>query len=99
MKHRILRTAICIFPFAVTPLLAYLIAEGLLNFGGGEKDLLLLIPWLIWSAIFLVVFIITWIKRLSIKMGIVYSVAISISAMLLIWLIMFIISFAGLSRF
>jgi hypothetical protein len=99
VKHRILRIAICIFPLALTPLLAHLISDGYLNFGGGEKDLLLLIPWLIWSVIFLAVFIVTWIKKVSIITGILYSGAISTFALLLIWLILFILSSAGLSGY
>ncbi len=47
-------------PLAVTPLLGWLIAEGWLNFGGGEKDLVLLIPWLIWSVCLLLIGAICW---------------------------------------
>ena len=39
---------LCIIPLLMTPVWGYLIADGHLDFGGGEKDLLLLIPWMIW---------------------------------------------------
>ena len=94
MKNALFRIGIGIFPLALTPLLARLIADGYLNFGGGEKDLILLIPWVIWSALFLILFIITWIKKLSIKKGLIYSAGLSLLVIILIWLIMFIISFS-----
>jgi len=40
----IFRLILSIVPLALTPLLGFLIAEGYLNFGGGEKDLFLLVP-------------------------------------------------------
>lgn len=39
-------------PLLLTPLLIYSLAEGILDFGGGEKDILLALPWLIWSVVF-----------------------------------------------
>ena len=38
----IFRLILSIVPLALTPLLGFFIAEGYLNFGGGEKDLFLL---------------------------------------------------------
>lgn len=47
------KLVLCMLPLALTPIWGYLISDGYLNFGGGEKDLLLLLPWLIWSFIYL----------------------------------------------
>ena len=58
-----LRLILCLFPLLATPLLALLIAEGYLDFGGGEKDLLLLLPWILWSLAFLVFSAVFWCRR------------------------------------
>jgi hypothetical protein len=80
---------------AVTPLWAYLIADGYLNFGGGEKDLLLLIPWIVWSLLYLMIFVVSWLKGLKMKRGLVYSVGGASIMIALAWLVMFVFS-AGL---
>lgn len=42
-----------LLPLLLTPVFGFLLAEGHLNLGGGEKDLLLLLPWLLWSILFI----------------------------------------------
>ncbi|MDH3638682.1 MAG: hypothetical protein OES09_09490 [Gammaproteobacteria bacterium] len=39
-------------PVLMTPLLVVVLAEGILDFGGGEKDIILALPWFVWSSIF-----------------------------------------------
>ena len=56
------RFACC--PRGIAPGIAYLIAEGYLNFGGGEKNVPWLIPWLAWSVLYAVLFVIFWVKGL-----------------------------------
>jgi hypothetical protein len=85
-----LRLVICLIPLAFTPVWGFLIADGFLNFGGGEKDLLLLIPWLFWSLVYLVIFVISWLKRLSIKRGLTYSAGGATILLGMIWLVMFV---------
>jgi len=48
----VLRLLTGALPLALTPVFVWLVAEGLLNFGGGEKDILLAVPWMLWSVIF-----------------------------------------------
>jgi len=93
MRNIALRITLCILPLALTPLWAFLISDGYLNFGGGEKDLLLLIPWLIWSVIYMIIFVVSWIKKLSIKKGLTHSAGSSTVILVLIWLVMFAWSF------
>ena len=47
-----LRAALAFVPLAITPFLGFLLAEGHLDLGGGEKDLIWLVPWLVWSLLF-----------------------------------------------
>jgi len=75
MRHAFFRAGICLLPLAVTPIWIFLIAEGFLNFGGGEKDLFLVIPWLVWSALFLVIGVVAWVRGLSWTRGLAWSAA------------------------
>jgi len=93
LKNILLRIVICILPTSLTPLWAYLIAEGFFNFGGGEKDLLLIIPWMAWSFIYMTIFIVTWTKKIAIKKGILYSIGIAASGIAVIWIVMYLLSF------
>ncbi len=50
----ILRLVVSLLPLILTPLLGHLLAQGYVNLGGGEKDIVLLIPWMVWSLLFAV---------------------------------------------
>jgi hypothetical protein len=90
MRDVAIRLSFCLFPLALTPLWGYLIADGYLNFGGGEKDLLLLIPWILWSLLYLVIFVVTWFQRLPLKRGLVFSTVGATVVIVLLWLAMFV---------
>ena len=81
----IFRLILCIVPLALTPLLGFLIAEGYLNFGGGEKDLFLLILWMVWSLVYFVLFLILWRRKFSIKKGCDYAAVGATGALALIY--------------
>jgi len=49
---KFLQVILALIPLLLTPALVYLLAEGVLDFGGGEKDIILALPWLIWSMVF-----------------------------------------------
>jgi hypothetical protein len=89
MTNIFLRLGICLFPLALTPLWGYLIAESYLNFGAGEKDLVLLVPWILWSLLYLVIFVMSWLKHVSIKRGFCYSAGGATAVLLLAWFVMF----------
>ena len=86
----IFRLILSIVPLALTPLLGFLIAEGYLNFGGGEKDLFLLIPWMVWSVVYFVLFLILWRRRFSIKKGCDYAAVGATVALALIYVVILI---------
>ncbi len=79
---------LCMLPPALTPLWAYLIAESYLNFGGGCKDLVLLLPWALWSALYSLAFIVGWIKRLPTLRILAWSVGTATGLIILVWVIM-----------
>ena len=86
------RLTLCIAPLALTPVLALLIAEGYLDFGGGEKDLLLLFPWILWSLSYLIFSVILWIKRKSILISACYAAGGSMGLMILLWVGLYVLS-------
>ena len=61
----VLRVVIALLPVAVAPVLVILIANGELDLGGGEKDLVWVLPWLLWSIIFAVSSFILWYRGWS----------------------------------
>ena len=51
-RSALLRLLIAFSPLAATPGLVHVLAEGYLDLGGGEKDLVLVVPWLLGSLLF-----------------------------------------------
>ena len=76
-------------PISLTPFWGYLIADGYLNFGGGEKDLFLLIPWILWSLLYALIFIIAWIRRKKVKLMLLYSSVGATAVLFLVWGVLF----------
>lgn len=60
MHDIVLRLVIALTPLALSPLLAHAIAGGWLDFGGGEKGLAWLAPWVLWSSLFAGGFFVSW---------------------------------------
>ena len=85
-----------IAPLGLTPILAFLIAEGYLNFGGGEKDLLLLIPWILWAIIYSIIYVVQWIKKTNIIRGLYISAGGATGLTVLLWIGLYIFSAAQL---
>jgi hypothetical protein len=73
MIHLILRLGVSLLPLGLTPLLVLFIGEGYLNFGGGCKDVFLLIPWVVWSLLFLIISLVGWWKKWPLAKGVVFS--------------------------
>jgi hypothetical protein len=82
------KLAICILPLALTPLWGFLISEGYLNLGGGCKDIILLVPWLLWSLIYSLIFVVLWIKGRSLGRLIAYSIAGASGVIVMVWIML-----------
>lgn len=52
VSRRTIRVFVALIPLGLTPGLFWLIAEAYLNLGGGEKDIVLIIPWMLWSVVY-----------------------------------------------
>ena len=96
MGRWILKLEICLLPLQMTPLLGYLLAEGFLDFGGGEKDLILLIPWIAWSLLYTVVFAVGWLRGLPTRRSFAYAAGGATLAMTAAWLVLLVWSPAWL---
>ena len=48
----ITRIVLALTPLLRAPALLSLLAGGQLNLGGGEKDVILVVPWLLWSVVY-----------------------------------------------
>ena len=86
MPRWIVKLVLCLLPLALTPLWVYRIAKGYLNFGGGEKDIILVIPWLVWAVLYAVLFVIVWVKGLLARHGFASAAGSATGLCVVLWL-------------
>jgi hypothetical protein len=60
----VFRLGTALLPPILVPVFFYLIAEDHLSFGGGEKDIILVLPAAIWAVLFSGMALLFWWKRL-----------------------------------
>ena len=84
-------------PLLLTPVVFYALAEGWMNFGGGEKDILLAFPYFLWALLFFTTALVLIIKRWPLKRWIIRSGFISIVSMLVIFFILYLTSWLGVA--
>jgi hypothetical protein len=92
-----LQALLALAPLLLTPLLIYLLAEGIFDFGGGEKDIILALPWFIWSVVFAMCSFILIYQRWSIARWVTRSILISTSVLVGLWVITYIVSVLGIA--
>ena len=83
------RLIILASPFLAAPVLAVLIARDVVAFGAGDKDIVLLIPYLAWALIFLLAGILSWRNTPGGKAWVLKSLGYSLAVLLAIWLALF----------
>ena len=89
MKSILPRLLLAVAPFLLTVLFGWLTMEGHLNFGGGEKDIFLLLPLLLWSFVWLCTFITFWWRHSPLRRALLVSAAISTAVVVTAWVILF----------
>jgi hypothetical protein len=92
MKAVMLRVLLAIAPFAFTGLFGWLTMEGHLNFGGGEKDIFLLIPLLLWSLVWFISVLVLWWRRSPVGRSLKLSGAFATAFVVIAWVILFAVS-------
>ncbi|MDI6853752.1 MAG: hypothetical protein QME75_09150 [Deltaproteobacteria bacterium] len=88
MSNILGRLGLGLLPLAMTPLLLWLTGEGYLNFGGGCKDILALIPWLIWALAFFICSMVLWRKGAPLLRAALYAAAGATGIMVLLFIIL-----------
>lgn len=95
--NKAIQAIVATVPLLLTPVLFYALAEGILNLGGGEKDIIWVFPWLIWSTIFAISSYVFIFKNYTVLDWVRYSFTISISVMLALFILLYITSFLGIA--
>ena len=75
-------------PLALAPLFFWLIGEGYWDLGGGEKDVILVLVWCLFSVIYLIAFGFCCIKRMTLVTSVLVAITTSliILASIALWL-------------
>ena len=84
-------------PVGLTPALVYALAEGWINLGGGEKDIIAAFPYLILTFTFAVISIILIFKRWPLRKWVLRSTIISGSVLLCLAAAAYWISWLGIA--
>lgn len=77
------RTLLSLLPLALTPVLFHALAGGVLNLGGGEKDVLFVLPWLLWALAFAVSCWILWLRGHGLGAGLRRAALIGLCSLVL----------------
>jgi hypothetical protein len=80
-----------IVPLVLTALFGWLLMEGHINFGSGEKDIFLLVPLLFWSLVFLVAYLVLWWRNAPLRRNVVMSTCIAVAVVVVTWLLLFVV--------
>jgi hypothetical protein len=60
-----MRASLALAPLGLTPVLFWVLGSGAVDLGGGEKDLVWILPWLLWSTTFAISMVATWLRGRS----------------------------------
>lgn len=94
---RFVQAVLATLPALLTPLLVYVLAEGILNFGGGEKDVLLALPWLVWSVVFALCSYVLIYRRWPIRRWSACSALIATGVLLGLGVVLYFTSYLGIA--
>jgi len=84
----LLRAGSLLLPLAATPLLLHGLASGRLDLGGGEKDLVWLLPWALWSAAFAASGFVLWRRGWPFARSLARSLLVGVAALLVATLVL-----------
>jgi len=88
MKRIVIKSALCILPLSLTPVWGYLLGEGYLNLGSGCKDIFLVVPWVVWSLLYGVIFVVLWVKGRPLMKLALYSMGGATLILAAAWLVL-----------
>jgi hypothetical protein len=76
-------------PLLLTVIFAWLVMDGYLNFGGGEKEIILAVPLLIWSLVYLCCYLVLWWRRITLGRSIAVSSGLATGFVVIAWVVLF----------
>jgi hypothetical protein len=76
-------------PLLLTVLFAWFVMDGYLNFGGGEKEIILAVPLLIWSLVYLCCYLFLWWRRITLGRSVAVSSALATGLVVIAWVVLF----------
>lgn len=95
--YRISHAALALLPLLLSPLVLFALAEGWIDFGGGEKDVVLVLPYFIWSLTFFVCAIVLILKRWPLLRWLRRSLLLSLLLLIALFLLAFGASWFGIA--
>lgn len=96
-KVKLIDFVIAAIPIGLTPALIFALAEGWLDFGGGEKDILLALPYSIWALIFFLAAAVFIIRRSTRRRWIAKSALIATITLVIAGVVAYITSWLGIA--
>src|SRR2546428_11408407 len=79
----IIRVLVALLPLFLTPVLGFLLAAGYLNLGGGEKDIIVVLPWAFCSLVYGISCLLFWYRRWPLGRSTFLSVIIAFAGLIL----------------
>lgn len=95
MKSRFAQILLAAVPVALAPALLFAIAEGWLNLGAGEKDILLAFPYALWALLFFVVAAVLIVRRWPLRRWFTHALLASLGVMVALVVLAFAASWLG----
>lgn len=71
-----------LLPLLLTPALVYVLAMGTFDLGGGEKDLVLVLPYFLWSFLYAVCSLELWRRGWSLRRSVMRSALLATAGLL-----------------
>ena len=97
MRIKLLHAALAAIPLLLTPVLFFMLADGWINLGGGEKDIVVTLPWLLWALIFFITALVLIIKGWPLRRWFTRAGIVSFVVMLLLFVITYITGWLGIA--
>jgi hypothetical protein len=94
-----IRVSSALLPLSLTPILLLALTEGYIEFGGGEKDILFVLPWTIWSLIFAGTAFMLWWRRWSLMRSLVCAFLFGAGGLLAVAAVLALTGSLGLGAF
>lgn len=84
-----LKLLLAVAPLLLSLLFGWLVMDGHLNFGGGDKEILLAVPLLFWAVAYLGCYVTLWWRRSTLGRNLALSVSFATIFLVIAWLVLF----------